>query len=210
MNRKISMISAAVLMASVAVFFVCQVISVFTLSDTLAYISYGVCILLALSYVVMTVGHAQMAGRDRAVAAGAAQAVGLIYAVFICIVYFSQLTVVRQNVLDPAVVNAFAFDYGGSWLFAIDIIGYGMMALSTLFLGLSVETKNKEDKILRTVSLLHGCFTVCMILPMTSMFLGGFEGGAANMGALMLAVWCLIFFPIPLCSWLRFKKAENL
>lgn len=210
MNRKISLAGTVALAVMVFIFFLCQLISVFYRTPLLAWISYGVCIFLSWAYVITTIGHARLCSADKSVAAETAKLFAVIYAVFICLVYFTQLTVVRQNVLDSAVVNAFSFDYPGSWLFGIDIIGYGIMAFSTFFLGLSVEPENKADKVLKTMSMLHGIFVVCIFMPMTSLFTSGFEGdSAAGMGALMLAVWCVIFFPIAFCSYLRFKRTAD-
>lgn len=209
MNRKICLTASGVLTVSVTIFFICQGIAVFLDNPLTAWISFGTCIFLSWGYLITSIGHSCLCSADKKIAAESAKIMGVIYSVFICIVYFSQLTVVRQAVLGPDILNAFSFDYPGSWLFSMDIIGYGIMALSTIFLGLSIEPETKSDNILRWTSLIHGIFVVCIFIPMTSLFLGNSGNSGLNKGAIALMTWCVIFFPIAFCSFLRFKNAKK-
>ncbi|MHC1770922.1 MAG: hypothetical protein AB9907_04160 [Flexilinea sp.] len=105
-------------------------------------------------------------------------------------------------------MNAFDFNHPGSWLFSLDIIGYGIMALSTFFVGLTIEAKNKVDIVLKWLLLIHSVFIICTVLPSTSMFLGGNNSG--NSGSIALMGWCLMFFPIAILSMIRFKHADKM
>ena len=40
-------------------------------------------------------------------------------------------------------------------LFSYDLLGYGMMALSTFFIGLTIKPKNKKDKWLKYLMMIH-------------------------------------------------------
>lgn len=75
-------------------------------------------------------------------------------------------------------------------------------------MGLSIEVGNKIDKYLKVFSLIHGCFIASIFMPLTSLFLSASHGSTINIGALSLAIWCIIFFPIPLFSMIRFQRAE--
>lgn len=208
MNRKICIISACILSITILIFFIALGISLFLQTPITGLISYVVCILLSWTYVLTSIGHSMLCNQDRKVAAEAGKLFAVIYAVFICIAYFTQLTVVRQNVLSAEVVNAFDFNHPGSWLFSLDIIGYGIMALSTFFVGLTIEAKNKVDIVLKWLLLIHSVFIICTVLPSTSMFLGGNNSG--NSGSIALMGWCLMFFPIAILSMIRFKHADKM
>lgn len=210
MNKKMCLISSSILTITVFIFFICQCISIFITNELLAWISYGVCILLSWSYIITVIGHSYLCSEDRKISIEAGKLLAVVYSVFVCIVYFSQLTVVRQNVLGADIINAFTFDYPGSWMFGLDIIGYGIMALSTFFVGLSINPQTKTEKFLRNNLLIHGLFVVAMFMPMTSLFLGETSSSGLSMGALALAIWCIIFIPIGICSFLRFKNSKNL
>lgn len=208
MNKKISIIGATVLAISTGVFFICQLISAFAEVELLTYISYLVCIFLSWGYIICTIGNGYLCSDRRKIAAEAAKLFAVIYSVFVSIVYFSQLSVVHYRVLSEDIVNALDMVYPGSWLFVIDITGYGIMALSTLFLGLSIEPVNKSEKLLKLFSLIHGVFIVSLFMPLTDMFLSSNADATINSGSLALAIWCLIFIPIPIFSIKRFIKTD--
>ena len=43
-------------------------------------------------------------------------------------------------------------------MFNYDLLGYGMMALSTFFIGLSVQADSKADKWMKALMMIHGIF----------------------------------------------------
>ena len=93
-----------------------------------------------------------------------------IYAVFVLLVYFAQTTSVRFEELDGVALRIFDYSQGGLF-FSYDLLGYGMMALSTFFIGLTIEAETKADKWLKYLLIIHGVFFVgCFIMPMTGVF----------------------------------------
>lgn len=64
-------------------------------------------------------------------------AFAVVYAVLILLVYFVQTTSVRLDNLNEQGIRILNFQRGGL-LFNYDLLGYGMMALSTFFIGLSI------------------------------------------------------------------------
>ena len=92
-------------------------------------------------------------------------------------------------------------------IFNYDLLGYGVMALSTFFTGLSMKPKNKTDKWLRALMLIHGVFYFsCTFMPMTGMFAKMSSGGDGIGGRLALVAWCVYFLPIGILSFIHFKK----
>ena len=109
---------------------------------------------------------------DRKAAADAGTVFSAIYAALIFIVYFAQTTTVRLDRLEGQAALILDFRRGGL-LFSYDLLGYGMMALSTFFVGLSMRAQNRADKWLKYLLMIHGAFFAgCFVMPMTGMFSG--------------------------------------
>jgi len=197
MNRQISRIGAAIVCVTVFLF------AVFLVVD-FSFGAYFVCMLLPLGYIMMAVGLQHEADEDRKVAANAGLVFSAIYATLILLVYFAQTTSVRLDGLGEEALRVLEFRRGGL-LFNYDLLGYGMMALSTFFLGLSIKAENREDRWLKRLLTLHGAFFVsCFILPMTGMFAGMADGGTSHSGATALVIWCAYFLPVGLLAWRHF------
>lgn len=155
-------------------------------------------------YIVTVIGSNSLCKQDKLIAAEAGKLFSVIYSVFVSLVYFTQLTVIHHKVLPPEIVNMFDYSLTESWMFSINLIGYGIMALSTFFVGLTIEPIDKINKALKYLLLIHGVFIVCIFLPMTSMFLG--NKGNATTGTIALMFWCMMFFPIAVLFAKRFKR----
>lgn len=96
----------------------------------------------------------------------------------------------------------------GGLLFSYDLLGYGMMALSTFFTGLTIRPGNKKDKWLKCLMMIHGVFFFgCLLMPMTGILRDAMsEGGGRLGGTIALECWCAYFLPIGILSVLHFKN----
>ncbi|MTI66990.1 MAG: hypothetical protein FH753_10405 [Firmicutes bacterium] len=206
MNKRISILSSIILAISIVIFFVSLVLSLIERKPILDMVSYGACIFLSWSYVVTVIGSCKLCKKDKLIAAEAGKFFGVIYSVFVSLVYFTQLTVIKHKVLPIEIVSVFDYSFTDSWMFSIDIIGYGIMALSTFFVGLTIEPQDKINKVLRYLLLIHGIFIICIYLPMTPIFLGDSDG--ATTGIIALLFWCMMFLPIALLFAKRFSKVK--
>ena len=198
MNRKIGMIGSLVNALTVLGF------AVFLLTG-FKFGYYFICIFLSISFVCMIAAFDAECTEENKVAGKASMMFAAIYATYIMLVYFTQCTTVRNETLTGDVLKI--LDYSNlSLMFNIDLLGYGIMALSTFFIGLTIRVKNKKDKALKILLLVHGIFFLsCLIMPMTGMFVGS-GGSTSNGGIMALEVWCIYFFPIGILSWLHFKQ----
>lgn len=134
--------------------------------------------------------------------------IAAIYAVLILLVYFAQTTSVRLENLNEQAIRILDFERGGL-LFNYDLLGYGMMALSTFFIGLSISPNSKVDKWLKYLMIIHGVFFIsCFIMPMTGMFASMANGEAGNGGTIALLGWCAYFLPIGVLAYKHFQKAQ--
>lgn len=201
MNRTIPRIGAAVVTITVFLFAVCLIVD-------FLFGSYLVCMFLPLGYIMMAVGFQYESCEERRVAANIGVVMAAVYAVLILLVYFAQTTTVRLDDLSEQALRILAFQRGGL-LFNYDLLGYGMMALSTFFIGLSIVPNSKTDQWLKGLMLVHGIFFVsCFFLPMTGMLTSMASEEAGNGGTIALVGWCMYFFPIGILSYQHFRKAS--
>lgn len=168
--------------------------------------SYFVCLILPLGFIMMTAGLHNECEVDRKVAANTGLILAAVYATFIMLVYFAQLTTVKNEKLTEQAVNLLEMGKCGL-IFNYDLLGYGVMALSTFFTGLSMKPENKTDKWLRALLMIHGVFYFsCTFMPITGMFSRMSSGGDGIGGRLALVVWCIYFLPIGILSFIHFRK----
>jgi hypothetical protein len=91
-------------------------------------------LLLGPSFLVLVVSIHQLAAQDRKVWSHAAVAFATAYAVLISLVYFVQLALVAPRIAQgrTAGIEAFLFVPFDSFFYAVDILGYTFMSVSTL------------------------------------------------------------------------------
>jgi hypothetical protein len=92
-------------------------------------------LLLGVSFLILSVSIHQFAAPERRVWSHTAVAFATCYAVLISTVYFVQLTLVAPRLAEGRLerIEPFLFVPFDSFLYAVDILGYSFMSLSTLF-----------------------------------------------------------------------------
>ena len=201
MNKRIPKIGAAIVTAVVLLF------AIFLIAD-FPFGSYLVCMLLPIGYIMLAAGFHQESAEDQRVAATVGLGFSAIYAALIFLVYFAQTTSVRLENLDEQTTRILDFQRGGL-LFNYDLLGYGMLALSTFFIGLSMKPKRKADQWLKYLMIVHGVFFIgCFIMPMTGVFTSMANGRNGSGGTIALLFWCAYFLPIGILSYRHFEKEK--
>lgn len=198
MNQKIAGAGAWIVTVTVALFAVCMLIP-------FDFGSYFVCMLLPIGYILMAAGFCSECGEAHRAAAHAGLVFAAVYAVLVSLVYFAQTTAVRLDPLNEQALQILDFTRGGL-IFSYDLLGYGMLALSTFFIGLTIDAKTKADRWLKWLMLIHGVFFFsCFLMPMTGAF-RSMAGGESNTGGVIaLEFWCAYFLPIGILSGLHFR-----
>lgn len=197
LNKMIPKVGSAIVTVTVFLFAIFLIID-FSMG------SYFVCLILPIGFIMMTAGLQNECEGERKVAANIGLILAAVYSTFIMLVYYSQLTTVNNEQLNEQAANLLEFDRFGL-IFNYDLLGYGLMALSTFFTGLSMKPKDKTDKWLRALLMIHGVFYFsCTFMPMTGMFARMSPGGDGIGGRLALVVWCVYFLPIGILSFLHF------
>ena len=197
LNRMIPKAGAAIVTVTVFLFAVFEIIN-FSMG------SFFVCLILPIGFIMMTAGLHNECESDCKVAANIGLILAAVYGTIIMLVYFSQLTTVKNEQLNEQAANLLEFGKMGL-IFNYDLLGYGVRALSTFFTGLSMKPKNKTDKWLRALLMIHGVFYIsCTFMPITGMFARMSSGGDGIGGRLALVAWCVYFLPVGILSFLHF------
>lgn len=200
MNRLLCRVGAAIVAVTVFLFALCMIVD-------FNFGSYLVCMFLPIGFLMMTAGFQRECREDRRVAANLGMAFACVYAVLILLVYYAQTTTVRLEALSDQAARVLNYQRGGL-LFNYDLLGYGMMALSTFFTGLSMRAETRADRWLKALMMIHGVFFVsCFFMPMTGMFTGMAESGG-NGGTIALIAWCAYFFPVGILAYRHFGKEK--
>ena len=197
MNQRIPRIGAVIVAAAVVLFAICMIVN-------FPFGSYFVCMFLPIGYIMMAAGFQHESGEERRVSANVGMVFAAIYAALIFLVYFAQTTSVRLESLDEQAIKILDFQRGGL-LFNYDLLGYGMMALTTFFIGLSMKAESRADKWLKRLMILHGIFFIsCFIMPMTGAFTSMTDGKNGSGSTIALLCWCAYFLPIGILSYRHF------
>ena len=197
MNQIIAKTGSVIVTVSVLLFAVCMLIS-------FNFGSYFVCMLLPIGYIMMTAGFCYESDENHKVAAYVGMTFAAVYAVLILLVYFAQTTAVRLDSLNEQAMKILDYSRGGLF-FSYDLLGYGMMALSTFFVGLTINAKTKADKWLKYLMIIHGIFFLgCFIMPMTGVFRSMSNGDTSIGGVIALEFWCAYFFPVGILAYRHF------
>lgn len=197
MNRKFGMYSAILTFLSVLGFAGSMVIgSGMGSYFTSLFISWGA--------IPLVCSFAAFTKKEDKAAAYTAMAFASLYGVFIAIVYFAQMTTLQTNLTDQASI---LLDYKRfSLFFNYDLLGYGFMALAFFFVALTLEVRDRGDKWLKILMLVHGVFWITgILLPVLGVFKADMAGGDLA-GILVLEFWCIYFMPVCLLSYRYFKK----
>ena len=198
LNKLLSKVGSAIVTVTVFLFALFLIID-FSMG------SFFVCLILPVGFIMMTAGLQNECEADRKTAANIGLTLAAVYGTFIMLVYFSQLTTVNNEQLNEQAAKLLEFNKYGL-IFNYDLLGYGVMALSTFFTGLSMKPKNKTDKWLKALLMIHGVFYFsCTFMPITGMFARMSSGGNGIGGRLALIVWCVYFLPIGILSFLHFQ-----
>lgn len=201
MNRIIAKTGSAIVTVTILLFAACMLLS-------FNFGSYLVCMLLPIGYIMMAAGFCSESDETHKAAAYVGMTFSAVYAVLVLLVYFAQTTAVRLDSLDEQAMRILDYSRGGL-LFSYDLLGYGMMALSTFFIGLTINAKTKADKWLKYLMMIHGIFFWgCFVLPMTGIFRSMSNGDTSTGGVIALEFWCAYFFPVGVLAYTHFSR-EN-
>ena len=162
---------------------------------------------IAWGLVLMNAAFLRFSRADAKTAAVCAVAFGAMYAFCNTMVYFVQVSTVRTAGLTGVALQMLDYREFGM-MFDLDLLGYCLMALSTFFAGLTIVVRDKADRWLKVLLLVHGVFAItCFVLPMLGVFNSNLQG-ADWIGTAIMEFWCIYFLPIGILSYRYFSRAE--
>ena len=201
MNKKIGTVAAKVNIIAVAGFALSMLLG----SNFLSYIT---SIFIALSFVPMMCALCFLAGQEKKAAGYVSMAFATMYATIILLVYFAQCTTVRMGGLSKQASELLDYQSYGLF-FRYDLMGYGLMALSTFFAGLTIDVRNRADRWLKLLLMIHGVFSItCFVMPILGVFSADMPGGYW-IGVVLLEFWCVYFLPVGILTHLYFAKQKD-
>jgi hypothetical protein len=168
--------------------------------------SYAVCLLLPLSYVVQCVSHRHVIPAEGALFAELAVVFAAMYCACICVVYYTQLTFVRLGKPSPDALSVVQYPPPSAF-FAVDILAYTFLGISTLFVALSIE--DSESRALKTALFVHFVQAIVgFAIPLTPMVWGPpkEDDGDDFNWMVPLYGWCLVFSICCGLHWQRFRR----
>lgn len=124
-------------------------------------------LLLGISFVVLTISIHHVAGTSARIWSHVAVAFATIYATLISIVYYVQLAFVIPRLASGRTegIELLLFEPFDSFLYAVDVYGYSLMSLSTLFAAPVFANKGLERRI-RIALIANGCLIPFLALQM--------------------------------------------
>jgi hypothetical protein len=123
--------------------------------------------MLGSAFLVLMAALHQASEPSRKVFSRAALAFATIYATLISLVYFVELTLVAPRIAagDTRDIELLLFVPYRSFLFVVDLLGYSMMSISTLFGALALPP-TRVSCAARLFMLLNGALLPCLVLQM--------------------------------------------
>ncbi len=125
MNKQIPKTGAAIVTLTVFLFAISMIVD-------FSFGSYLVCMFLPIGYIMMAAGFHHESAEEQRVSANVGMIFSAIYAVLVFLVYFAQTTSVRLEDLNEQAIKILDYRRGGLY-FNYDLLGYGILALSTFF-----------------------------------------------------------------------------
>ncbi|MFN2234989.1 MAG: hypothetical protein ACK2U1_12245 [Anaerolineales bacterium] len=214
MNKDFSFVigrAAAIAIAIVTIVFAVSLIwEVINYSEFAKNLGYVASLLLAISVVIMMACFYDVTREPLKIFGLLALVSSIIYTPFCISTYFLQLSTVASNPLNLSseVLKAITFK-PGSPTFAMDMLGYTFLCLSTLAAGFALT--EAKDKILRALCFFHGALAIPTIAsPIISGLFLATSGETDFTGHYVLLFWCIVFVPIALLFMRYFKERQSL
>jgi len=213
MNKNFSFVigrAAALAIAVVTLVFAFSLIwEVINYSEFAKNLGYVASLLLAISVVIMMASFYDGTREPLKIFGLLALVSSVIYAPFCISTYFLQLSIITFNPLNLSGEVLKAITYKpGSPTFAIDMLGYCFLCLSTLAAGFALT--EAKDKVLRVLCFFHGALAVPTIVsPIISGLFLTTSGETDYTGHYVLLFWCIVFVPIALLFMRYFKERQG-
>ena len=213
MNKNFSFAIGRVAALSIAiitiVFALSLILEIIFRTEFTKYLGYTASLLLPIGVTIMIASFYNVTRQKSKIFALLALVSAIVYAPFCLSTYFLQLSVVATNPLNLSseVLKALTF-IPGSPIFAIDMLGYVFLSLTTLAAGFALT--DTKDKVLRALCFFHGALAIpAFASPILSGVFLSSNDQTNNIGNYVLLFWCVVFIPIALLFMRHFKQGQG-
>lgn len=156
-------------------------------------------LLLAVAFIILMVSIHEYAAPDSKIWSHAGLAFAVVYAVLVSIVYFVELAVVIPHTLRGEAHKVALLIFGpGTFMFAVDILGYGFMSLATLLAAAAFQ-HGRLDRWIRRAMIANGVLAPAIVLQI-------FYAPLWNLAAL----WVITFPLATVLLAVLFKKGQRI
>lgn len=161
---------------------------------------------LSINVVMMILSLKTFIVPEKEVFVNCAVAFGVMYALLVSLVYYTQISVVLKGTLSNDLLKIVS-DSPGTVFFYIDMFGYCFLCLSTLFMALAI---NRTNILLRIFLLIHSVlFVPTFLLPFLPFNFSTTETSGNTSGNFVLVAWAAIFVPVCLLLTRYFIKQST-
>lgn len=169
-------------------------------------LSYFVCLLLSIFYLINVISNNVVINKTEKIYSQIGIAFAIIYCVLICIVYYTQITFVRLGNPSIEALSIVSYSPPKTVFFALDILGYTFLSLSTLFVAFTIL----KYLILKIFLIIHGIIGISgFVVPLLPYFYNSADNSSDNIGTIVLFSWCLLFIPICLLFIFYYNKRSK-
>jgi hypothetical protein len=205
MNKKVGIVFSLLTFFAILSFAIFMLLGIILNNDIIGNNgSYFSSIFIALGFIPMICSYLSFTSDKNKAFGYISLSFSIMYGIIIIIVYYTQLTTVRLEILSEEITVL--LDYSNfSLFFNYNLLGYMFMSLSTFFIGIALETKDKKEMVLKKLLCIHGIFAIsCFIMPLLGLFKN--LTGGKFIGIIILEFWCIYFMPICILSYRYFKN----
>jgi len=208
MNKRIGMYSSLFTFFAVLLFAICMLLGALFNNDFLGKMgSYFTSIFIAFGFIPMICSYYIFTNNENKSLGIIALSFSIMYGILILIVYYAQITTIRNTNLSDELIGLLDYSRFGLF-FNYNLLGYAFMSLATFFVGIKLEIKSRQEKFLKYFLCIHGIFFIsCFIMPILGMFKPNMESGNL-IGTIILLFWCIYFMPICILSYKYFKNIK--
>jgi len=161
---------------------------------------------LSISVVMMIISMKTFIPPEKEVFVNCAIAFGIMYALLVSLVYYTQISVVLKGTLSNELLKIVS-DSPGTVFFYIDMFGYCFLCLATLFMAFAI---NRRDVLFRVFLLIHSVlFVPTFLLPFLPVNFSTTETSGSTSGNFVLVAWAAIFVPVCLLLTRYFLKQKT-
>jgi hypothetical protein len=193
MNKKVGMYASIITFLGALCFSINIPLFLLFYNNTFRIGNHLSCIFIALGFIAMICSYVAFIKDENKSVGLISLAFSIIYVIVIVILSIINIGIIpdRYSNLSNEIKDI---------LYNLEILGYTFMAMSSFFIGIKLETKNKKELFLKLLLCFQIVFSIIWFISLVNFVYH------ENMLLLMFEIWCLYTVLICIFSFLYFKN----